>query len=55
MDLTKEDLVRMLEFIENKASIIIHFGFAKSIEFFLKDNHYRNMFEVGTGGGSLSR
>ncbi|GAB5368963.1 hypothetical protein AAMO2058_001364400 [Amorphochlora amoebiformis] len=42
-------------YIRNDAPIIIHFKMNKVMKFFVKDTHYRNLFEIGTGGGSTDK
>lgn len=48
------DLVLMSQFIEHQAPIIIHTKLSKSIEGFVKDTQYRNLFETNVSGGSKS-
>jgi hypothetical protein len=53
--LTQEDLLRILKFVECEAAIVIHFNFLGSIKQFVKNDYYRNLFEVGTGGGNTCK
>ena len=55
MGYTLDDLYFMLDYIAEKAPIIIHFSLTKSLQYFVKDTCYRNMFETNTSGGSRSR
>ncbi|GAB5371465.1 hypothetical protein AAMO2058_001582300 [Amorphochlora amoebiformis] len=47
-------LERVLEFIRDKAQIIIHVDLPQTLRFLLKDTHYRNLFETGSSGGLQS-
>jgi hypothetical protein len=53
LGLTEVDLIKSLKFIENCAPVIIHVRMDTLVDFFIKDTHYRNCFEVsgGVGGG----
>ncbi|KAJ4452535.1 putative Calcium-dependent protein kinase 15 [Paratrimastix pyriformis] len=45
---------RTLQYIRDEAPIIIHFNPEKVLKFFVKDTHYRNLFETRHGGGCES-
>jgi len=49
------DLDVVNRYIRNEAPIIIHFNPIKVLHHFIKDTHYRNLFEVGTGGGCTNK
>ncbi len=44
--------LRTLQWVRRDAPIIVHVNLDRVLEFLVKDSHYRNLFEVGTGGGS---
>lgn len=48
----ERDLEAVLAYIRLDAPIIIHIKMERVIDFFLKDTHYRNLFETGTSGGT---
>jgi hypothetical protein len=48
-------LEKTTKYISLSAPIVIHFSPPKVMKFFVKDTHYRNQFETGTSGGTLSR
>jgi len=48
------DLWMCLSWIRELAPIIVHLNLDKVGPFLLKDNHYRNQFEVGTSAGLLN-
>ena len=43
---------RTLQWVRQDAPIIIHVNLDHALRFLVEDTHYRNLFEVGTGGGS---
>jgi len=43
---------RTLQWVRQDAPIIIHVNLDRALRFLVEDTHYRNLFEVGTGGGS---
>ena len=43
---------RTLQWVRQDAPIIIHVNLDRVLQFLVEDTHYRNLFEVGTGGGS---
>ena len=51
---TERQLRRCLTFLRDEAPIIIHVSMTKALKFLVDDTHYRNQFETGTSGGSLS-
>lgn len=55
LGLKMSDLDLVLRYIRNDAPIIIHFDVGKVLNYFVNDTHYRNLFEVGTGGGSTNK
>jgi hypothetical protein len=54
LELGKDGLDLVLNYIAHEAPIIIHFNPIKVLHFFVKDTNYRNQFETGTSGGSLN-
>lgn len=44
----------MLEWVAERAPIIIHFDLDRMIDYLETDTHYRNQFETGTSGGLLN-
>mmetsp|Transcript_28441 Transcript_28441/g.48324 ORF Transcript_28441/g.48324 Transcript_28441/m.48324 type:complete len:332 (-) Transcript_28441:140-1135(-) len=52
MKINEADLDLVNRYIRNEAPIIIHFNCDKVLDFFVKDTHYRNLFETSTSGGS---
>jgi endogenous inhibitor of DNA gyrase (YacG/DUF329 family) len=50
---TEKDLKQTLRYIRNDAQLIIHLHPDRVLHFLLKDTHYRNQFETGTGSGAL--
>jgi hypothetical protein len=47
MNYKEVDLIRMVDYLEERAPIIIHFD-VSTLEDFLKDPYYRNLFETDT-------
>ena len=45
-------LFRVFHWVRSNAPIIIHINLDRVLSFLTKDTHYRNFFEIGTGGGS---
>lgn len=43
---------RVLHWVRNSAPIIIHVNLDRVLHYLVKDTHYRNLFEIGAGGGS---
>jgi len=43
-----------IRYIRNKAPIIIHVNLQTTMQYFIKDTHYRNQFETKTSCGTLS-
>ena len=55
MGYSNDDLDRTMRYIRDLAPIIIHFNCKKVMKFFVKDSHYRNLFEIGTGSGCTNQ
>lgn len=51
---TEDDLKTTVNYIQEKAPVIIHLNLDRVIKFLCNDTEYRNQFETGTSGGSLS-
>jgi hypothetical protein len=49
---TPKDLQKVLQWVSNSAPIIIHVNLERVLHHFVKDTHYRNVFEIGHSGGS---
>ncbi|XP_019857750.1 PREDICTED: uncharacterized protein LOC109586023 [Amphimedon queenslandica] len=49
---TPKDLQKVFHWVRSNAPIIIHINLDRVLSFLTKDTHYRNLFEIGTGGGS---
>ena len=47
---TEEDLENLHHYITHYAPIIVHMRAASHFQFFVKDTHYRNAFEVSKAG-----
>lgn len=43
---TQNDLQRVLEYVETKAPLLIHVNFERNADAFVRDSHYRNIFEI---------
>ena len=43
---TDNDLQRVLEYVETKAPLCIHVNFERNADAFVRDSHYRNIFEI---------
>ena len=50
-----DDLKEVKEYISKKAPLIIHVNFNKYMPYFLKDTHYRNLFETSSSSGSTDK
>ncbi len=48
----KEDLEVLLDYFANRVPLVVHCHISKHMEFFVKDNYYRNQFETGKTSGS---
>ena len=46
-----EDVGRIRKYIAEEAPIIIHFNLQKTLNFFIVDGLYKNLFEVNTSNG----
>jgi len=46
---------RTLQWVRREAPIIVHLNLDRVLQFLVKDTHYRNLFETGTGSGSLDK
>jgi len=52
--LTDKHYVDVINYVQNKAPLIIHVNLDRVLEFFCKDDYYRNQFETNISGGALS-
>ena len=43
---------RTFYWVRNEAPVIIHVNLSAVLEHLVRDTHYRNLFEVGGGGGT---
>lgn len=50
----ESELYMSLAWIRELAPVVIHLNLDKILQFMETDTHYRNQFETGTGGGTLS-
>ena len=44
-------MCRTFHYVRNEAPVIIHLDLSTVLEHLVRDTHYRNLFEVGGGGG----
>ena len=52
--LSSDFLVNINDYVKNVAQVTINVNLDKALDFLCKDTQYRNQFETGTSGGSLS-
>jgi hypothetical protein len=41
-----EDIDKIIKYIQNDVQIVIHININKDLQYFLNDNHYKNIFEI---------
>ena len=46
-------MCRTFNWVRNEAPVIIHLNLSTVLEHLVHDTHYRNLFEVGEGGGTM--
>lgn len=51
---SEKDFENSIKFIKYESQIVIHVNLEKTLNFLLKDTHYRNQFETKTSSGALS-
>ena len=51
LDYKREDLDTVTKYIENDINVVIHINPANLLGYLIKDEYYRNLFEIKTGGG----
>jgi len=52
---TENDLKATINYIRDKVKVVIHLNLDRVMQYLCSDTEYRNQFETGTSGGSLSK